>query len=175
MIPLEIIEAGDIVQSNRAQKFDSLLHKAIGEWIHDGGFINTADGWTVGESVPGKAKLTPVEDWNKRIANGMGVRILRATHYSRIDRARAAAWWFENVRGSKYDWFAYVGLTARIAWEKIPIWDFGRERDWYCTEGWRDAFYEVCGDSPWGDLNPTPETTSKALVAGRFEVVWQTE
>ena len=125
---------------------------------------------------PGKpiAKLTPLEDWEAAMRRGDCKAIVLWPRGVSEEQGQAAAWWWQtHCYGSTYDAIAIRQLAWRWAAEAFGN-KLGEEDKFYCTESCHAAYSAVISPpgSPWWpkNLNPTPGTTRKRTLQGRFDV-----
>lgn len=142
-------------------------------WSHDGMLIAHNGRWYVGDAEMGhKARLVPLEDWEAAMRRGECKAIVLWPRGVSEEQGQAAAWWWQcNVYGKVYDATAIRDIAWRWLAEKCGN-RVGREEDYYCTEGCRDGWMLGAQLDPWAPkLSPTPGTTRKRYLQGRFGAV----
>jgi len=150
------------VLTRAARKTISPTAKCWGN--HDALIIENGGQWYVGDAVFPRARMTPLEEWERAITIGEEqVRIFwplcGSVRYGEV----AAAWWVTNVEGRRYDWMALPLLALKEAMliSGLDQW-IGLRWRWYCTEGVRDAWTSaVTEDVVYANPKPTPLTTEK--------------
>lgn len=178
MMPLfdpTAIRSGDVVCREGNGMWSRLIIAATSHgrgWSHDALAIETAEGLFFGDAKSPRAVLSSIDDWERDIVdNGSRVLVIRPVGMSDEQGQIAAEWWRKNVLGKKYDWVSIASLALTTLWRSIRNLRLDVETRWYCTEGCRDAIAEA-GLTPWHPkINPTPGTTYKRLLAGRFEII----
>lgn len=158
----------------RTQGFQ-VLRRGNG-WSHDAILIAHNGHWYVGDSEPPQARLTPLEEWERQMReDGCRVIVLRPVGAT-PEQMECAAWsWQTAILGTDYDSLAIAGLAWRWLAERFGH-KLGREDDFYCTEGCQAVYRIAMGHTsePWaGKKNPTPGTTRKRTIQGRFRIVHQ--
>lgn len=99
-----------------------------------------------GDSKAKGSRFHPIEKTLSEIDDGeLEVRIYRLKGYTKDELMLANKWWLENIQGTDYDFWAYVGLGIKVLF--VDSWqiDTGRESDWYCYEGTMKALEAVAG------------------------------
>lgn len=144
-------------------------------WSHDAMLILHNSHWYLGDCEMGKrARLTPLEDWESAMRRGECKAIVLWPRGVSEEQGQAAAWWWQtHVYGTDYDKLAIKQLALRWLAEAAGN-KLGEEEKYWCTESQHDAYSAILSPpgSPWWpkNLNPTPGTTRKRALQGRFDV-----
>lgn len=139
---------------------------------HDAIVIQHAGRLWVGDAVYPKCKLTPIEDYDRELRDGSiyNLRVLRVRQATTKQHYDAAEWWFKNVLGTDYDWYAFPRLLGKAMFGDWCKCAAGMEWAWYCSEGIKGAF-DNAGIEIYNKNNPTPLTTYKRMLSGMLDYV----
>lgn len=99
-----------------------------------------------GDSKFNGSKFNPIEKTLSEIDKGkIEVKIYRIKEHTKDELILANEWWLDNVQGTGYDFWAYIGLSMKVLF--IDSWqiDTGKEKDWYCYEGTMGALKKATG------------------------------
>ncbi len=145
-----------------------------GRWNHDAIVVRHEGRLKIGDALmKSGCQLTEITEW-ERLCFEKRIRIivLRPTFATPEQGELAAQWWLDHVRGHDYDRVAIRRLFIKWLFGDWLAGKIGLESAFYCTEGVRDAWHKgACIDPWWPKVNPTPGTTTKRLIAGRFHEV----
>lgn len=142
-------------------------------WSHDATLISHNHRWYLGDANMGhNARLTPIEDWELGCREyGQRAIVLWPTGAT-AEQGQAAAWhWQTHCYGQPYDDLAIKHLAWRWFAEAFGH-KLGREDAFYCTESCAASWSAILsppGSPWWPKVNPTPGTTRKRLLQGKFE------
>ena len=136
---------------------------------HDAPLYMIDGRWWVLDAEPPEAKLTPLYQWERRMAAGKcELRFYWPAGAMSMDGRVACKWWLSHVRGRRYDKAAF----PRLLWRAVlgPRWESqaGNPHEWWCTEGTRGG-WRFAGFDPWGGNNSTPLDSEIAVMDGRME------
>lgn len=159
------LRAGDIIHTRDQTFLGRRIQRALGSWgNHDALVVWDHDRLAIGESVPPRAKITPLSEFERRLNTGRyALTFFRPVNATDDMGARAAIWWIHNIYRKPYDWGAYPRLLIKSLvgdWIKSAA---GWEWAWYCTEGVAAAWLFGAGVDVFRKKNPTPKTTEKRM------------
>ena len=174
MPELSLHEPGLIVHVRRDTIIGRLIRGTLDSWgNHDAITVQVNGGIAIGESVPLKAKVTPVKDYALSLARGKcQIQVFKPLGATREQCELAAAYWMSHIRGTWYSFSAYPRLLVKsllLDWtnskhkllKKIGRSKAGFEWSHWCTEGVARAWREGMKKDVWRKPNPTPLTTEK--------------
>jgi len=157
-------------------KSDSMMGKMVMKMLkvcwssHDAIVIIMPSGRIyVGDAQPITAKLTPIEEYDEKVASGAWkVKFLLPEEYTHEKGMGAAEYWIKYVKGTVYDIAAFPRLALKCIfgdiWKKAAGWEWAN----WCTEGVAVSWLKGGNMNLWKKTNPTPLTTQKRQSEGVF-------
>ena len=135
---------------------------------HDAILIKGHNQWYVGDAQPWRARLTPLEQYERDVNSGYlyNLRIFEAKGATHDQEEDAAAWWLENINGAWYDFMAYPRLILKVIFGDYWQWAAGWEWARWCTEGVSESYLKGAKFDVYHKTNPTPLTTVKRAISG---------
>lgn len=165
------LEVGMIVHARTYGWVGKTIRKVLGcrgknkVWgNHDAIIVEKEGMFMIGESVPPRAKLTLLEDYERGMrAGNIEVKVYEVVGANIKECRKAEKFWLSTVCGTFYDFLAFPRLFIK-SWlvDLIPT-ETGWEWAHWCTEGVARAWEEGASILVWRKLNPTPWTTEKRV------------
>lgn len=175
LVNREAIRPGDLICRWTPELVGKLIRKVTkAAWNHDAIILSTDGGATIGDALMrGGCQRTPLFNWERGCVNdGHRIIVLRPAHATAQHGEQAAMYWLEHIFGKSYDHVAIWRLALKWLVGDWLSGKVGLESSFWCTEGVRDAWHKgACIDPWWPKINPTPGTTTKRLIIGRFREV----
>ena len=130
---------------------------------HDALVVECGGTLYIGDCVPPHCRLTPVEDYERWIAEGeiFNLSVLNVSLSTITQGYAASEWWLRNVNNTPYDLVAFPRLFLKAVFgDWIPA-AAGMEFAHWCTESVMQAWRDGAQLDPYQNNNPTPFTTLK--------------
>ena len=188
-----LLFVGQIIHTRSNTTIGRLIRRARGSWGSHAALVVSPDGRTlaIGDAVFPRCKLTPVEEYNRMLREGVIERleVYEVVGATPSQEVFAASWWETYVLGTPYDFLAHPRLWLKATfgdWEELDPTTWLKGTRWvccimrwvgqaaaglewahWCTEGVMLA-YKDAGCDPYKKNNPTPFTTEKRLKQGKL-------
>ena len=148
----------------------ALIQFWLGDGCHDGIWVIAPDCTGIGDTIPHRARITPKEDYERRMSNGeITVQVFRPKGAMEYDGDCAGNYWRTHQLGEIYNYPAYLLLPFKVFSDKLQ-WHIDLPWEW-CTEAVMWSWKEGADMDVYHNRKPTPWTTIKRYHDGELVYV----